>query len=727
MISILVGFACVTAYPSYYVASQGNDCETQRIKPTTVFPGMGPGGSSQSIKYDDSLELPCPNGYAPMLWSKTPIGGQGIVISGCLSYCERNYDCFSENHPYDQLVCARSGQSYARVWDPNRSDKSVCIVGCGLAGRTAAALASDIVGDHFHVCTHETNHASSLSSGVMYFPHSSDDLVAIIQQSVDETPTAFKTRFENTSGATSIANLRSSFLLNYTKHAPDTMRKLSDRLGISFEKMPAPTYYGDQKRSYTISAKGVSLSSTVQVLEHLKKMSSIDVTIGTVVNYAQRYTGAVITLSNDTNVTCDSLIFASGGFGQNTSISHHRSMTNNGVAWTKRNLSWKISEPYLAWNMEFSNGTIRWFQEQDGLYPDPNTSGFMNNLSLAGGPVSPPGYMARADYNRRAMALWATNATVFPLYSPGGSRPFQHLSDEGCSPSANYWGAFFGSTSSCDAPINGTLTNKTVEPMIIDTKASVVTDSDSHHIDQDVNIYYIGNAGAWAFGNAYIAPGNTLGFCMSSALAAVERISTTVSIMTADIGYFVIAVIIFTVSIALITLFPWTDKLFSVLNSSKTPDNHFPESVWTAVAAIHGILMTSAFVIAIIGVVDVVSANVKLNVKGEAHGTVGYISLALFSVQILFGWALLYLVTIYKDLTKVIIVIIHATSGYILAALILYQTFSGQSLANKSTLYDNVNIVIPVFVIVLISISASAINLFQWYTSVKSHDYKGII
>ena len=214
---------------------------------------------------------------------------------------------------------------------------------------------------------------------------------------------------------------------------------------------------------------------------------------------------------------------------------------------------------------------------------------------------------------------------------------------------------------------------------------------------------------------------------MSSALAAIESIASTVQVKIVNLGYFKTSVILFSAGILLISAFPWADKLFSIINASKVPNNHFSERIWTIVGAVHGILMTSAFVFAIIGAVEVSSATIKRDVSVKSHGITGYVALGLFVIQISFGWVLLYLVTVYTNRSKVLLVASHAISGYILASFILYQTYSGQSMANKSTLYNNVNLVIPVFIIVLTSIVASAYNLIKWYIAVTEYQYKPVI
>ena len=747
---LIVTLAWVTrigfSYPSYYAAN--SDCEQQRIKTTTVFANMGPDYNAQPMEFDDSLRLPCPAGTLPMIWrspEKSPLTGDGIQTTNCISYCqENNGDCFPDDTDYDQLVCAKSGQATAKVHDKQRSDYTVCIVGCGLAGTTAAALASSIPGNHLHACTNEYLHASSQSSGVLYFPNPEDteDLITLAQLSVDTTPEDVKNAFDTSLPQYDSAlttSLRKAFLTHWTQQSQTVQAELSSALDIEFVAYPGPEYMSSRKRSYTTAHDGTPLQGTAGILVHLKTRSTIPLSDSTTVtNYAWANNQATLTFENGSLVTCEHAILATGGFGQNTQIPSHRSITNNGVAWTGRDPQWNISEPWLAWHMEetlYANGTfssIRWFQEQDNLFPDPDTPGFMNLMNAN------EGYIARADYNRRALALWASSAVTktFSLYarSEDGEYTFQHLSPDMCSPpeSAEFWGNYMSNllnlpVPSCDPPVKGTATDFVVRPMIIDTKSSVLTDNDSHHLDPNVHVYYIGNAGAWPFGSTYFGPGNTLGFCMYSAWTATQRIANTIRTTLADappsLVYFIVAVGLFTAGIAVISVFPWLDRAYKLSREGwKTYNvcdtkNSLPGWAWTTAAVVHGILMTLAFVFAVLGIMEVASApeNAKINVKRETHGTVGYWSLLFFVLQILFGWPLVYLVTRLEGTFKVKVVAAHAVQGFVLAGLILYQTKSGYDLTVSSTLYDEPNLVAPIYVVVIISIVLSVINLVRWY------------
>ena len=137
MLSILVLLSHARAYPHNYCATGCTSCQATRVHGATVFPLMGPGGSTQVATVDATIlstsrRIVCDPGEQSLVW----VDNESYATSNrpCLSY--------NDNRPIPQnvaaaAVCARSGQSTFRLWEQRLADYDIVVVGSGWAGTLA--------------------------------------------------------------------------------------------------------------------------------------------------------------------------------------------------------------------------------------------------------------------------------------------------------------------------------------------------------------------------------------------------------------------------------------------------------------------------------------------------------------------------------------------------------------------------------------------------------------
>ena len=655
-----------------------------------------------------------------------------------------------------RIMCANSKASYWEFSEASNCPKknvqpeappeeaSVCVIGCGLSGMWSSVAVLDRLenGNIVQFCNGTySGSTSSLSTGVFYFP---------VQEAIVDTMILY--RFAEVSslngGSTSLSD---AFVTNIKTHIHQyntDARHALNAFNTTFHGNVADSIYRynynsdeSQGNIFQVKASSGGFKLTHDILtflqDRLNTMPSLYSFVPEpVLSIALNDHNGTTLYSHQHKVECDHVIFATGGAAKMDSEWTNKSLatsSNTGIAWFSRDRMAPTSPTQLYWYApglrNQSKSTFKLTPANTWWFPGQHCDLVYDTIPM------------NLSYADRGFEMVRKGIKELRVYSRQGSYQISPVPTV-CTESAKEWAGLFGCPAERFCGDQGTLSVSESPELymvngVIDSTYGVLT-TPNFRCTSGRKWYYVGNAGAYPMAGIYMAPGATLGFGVYSGYKAADHVTrinnaktrseykvpnVPYSVNDQAISWFITAMWLFFVSLGIISVLPWIDRLYGITCNkiaSKTCDNHLPQWIWTTVSCIHGILMIVAFGLVLAAVHSMsLFTDVKLNLKRKSHGTTGYVTLLFWLIQLLAGTSLWLWVTFFRisEFKKWLSITLHAGMGIIIASLMIYMIYSGTQYASHFP-YDWSPYRSPLFTfscIIYVTVCImSAFNLSLW-------------